>query len=210
VTSWFGYHCVPYVKEATEYSNRKEQEYKQTGSKGAWTAAFVTKFWSRDYWFSTATVAGGAGSAVLKATGATSKVAAATTQLEAGVGATNRSVWSLEPLKRGTVIEDALAMSEYSDWYRAGSLSNGNFPLIDFQKGNNLLSLKTVDTGGSGWLKQMQSHIDDLGTRGATVDGNPANMMLDLRVQPGGADAAQSLVGYGEKAGVRVFVTEFP
>lgn len=42
----------------------------------------------------------------------------------------------------------------------------------------------------------MQDHILDLGTRGATVNRNPANMILDMRVQPGGAAAARSLIGF--------------
>jgi filamentous hemagglutinin len=81
---------------------------------------------------------------------------------------------------------------------------------VDFQKGNTLVSLKSVDTTGSTWLGRMEAHIKDLGTRGATVNGNPANMVLDLRVQPEGAGAAQSLVSYGRANSVTVRITEFP
>lgn len=67
-----------------------------------------------------------------------------------------------------------------------------------------------MDTAGSTWMGRMQSHIKDLGTRGATVDGNPASMVLDLRVQPGGAADAASLIQYGQKYGVTVMVKEYP
>jgi filamentous hemagglutinin len=56
----------------------------------------------------------------------------------------------------------------------------------------------------------MEAHIEDLGTRGATVNGQPANMVLDLRVQPGGAPAAQRLVNYGNSFGVKVIIKEYP
>ena len=48
--------------------------------------------------------------------------------------------------------------------------------------------------------------------RGATVNGKPANMVLDLRVQPGGAGAAQQLIQYASKYGgkVTVIVKEYP
>ena len=97
-----------------------------------------------------------------------------------------------------------------SERSRAPRARNGGFfPLVDFQKGNTLVSLKSVDTAGSTWMGRMQSHVKDLGTRGATVDGNPASMVLDLRVQPGGAVDAASLVQYGQKHGVTVMVKEF-
>jgi hypothetical protein len=71
------------------------------------------------------------------------------------------------------------------------------------------ISLKSVDTTGSTWLARMQDHIYDLGTNGAKVNGNPATMVLDLRVQPGGSAAAQSLIQYGAKCNVTVIIKEF-
>ena len=118
-------------------------------------------------------------------------------------------VWKLSPTERGNAIESALAKSEYKDWYNIGNSHNGYFPLVDFQKGMNLVSLKSVNTGGSSWMGRMQSHIKDLGSRGATVDGQRANMILDLRVQPGGLKDASSLVQYGRDRGVSVMVKEF-
>jgi len=118
-------------------------------------------------------------------------------------------VWNLSPTARGTAIESRLAQTEYKDWFNVGQLNNGKFPLVDFQNGNTLVSLKSVDTTGSTWLGRMQDHIYDLGSNGATVSGKPANMILDLRVQPGGGAAAQSLIQYGKEHGVTVIVKEF-
>lgn len=56
----------------------------------------------------------------------------------------------------------------------------------------------------------MQEHIQYLATRGATVNGSPANLILDLRVQPGGAAAAQHLINYGQQRGIGVVIKEFP
>jgi hypothetical protein len=125
-------------------------------------------------------------------------------------GANNLAeVWNLSPTARGTAIESHLAQTEYKDWFNVGQLNNGKFPLVDFQNGNTLVSVKSVDTAGSTWLGRMQDHIYDLGSNGATVSGKPANMILDLRVQPGGAAAAQPLVQYGRDHGVTVIVKEF-
>jgi RHS repeat-associated protein len=122
--------------------------------------------------------------------------------------AASRGVWALGDLERGVAIEDRLAATEYKEWFRVGSLNNGKFPLVDFQKGNNLVSLKTVDTTGSSWLGDMQKHIEELGGLGHAVDGKPANMLLDIRVQPGGAQAAHQLVKFGEQHKVTVTVSE--
>jgi hypothetical protein len=130
--------------------------------------------------------------------------------VSSGFLAAESGVWNLRAMSRGIAIENQLAETEYSSWFRAGQLDNGKFPLIDFQKGNNLVSLKTVNTTGSTWLGRMQAHIDDLATRGAMVNGNPGNMILDIRVQPGGAEAAQQLIGYGQNQGVTVIVKELP
>lgn len=101
-------------------------------------------------------------------------------------------------------------INNYEDWYRVGSRDGGTFPLIDFQNGNNLVSVKSVDTGGSTWQRKMQTHIEDLGHRGATVNGNTANMVLDLRVPVGGREAAEALVDYGRVNNVSVIISEIP
>ncbi len=95
--------------------------------------------------------------------------------LAAGVDVPKGEVWNLKATDRGNAIEAALAKSDYKDWYNVGNSHNGYFPLVDFQKGNTLVSLKSVDTTGKTWLTRMETHIDDLATRGATVDGKAAN-----------------------------------
>jgi filamentous hemagglutinin len=121
-------------------------------------------------------------------------------------------VWGLKPTQRGVAIESYLARTEYSaksGWYNVGAERNGYFPLVDFQNGNTLVSLKSVDTAGGTWLNRMQDHIIDLGSNGAKVNGNPASMVLDLRVQPGGLGAAKSLIDFGREYNVKVIIKEF-
>ncbi len=65
------------------------------------------------------------------------------------------------------------------------------------------------NAAGKTWLTRMETHIDDLATRGATVDGKAANMALDIRVQPGGAAAAKPLISYGKSQGITVRVSEY-
>lgn len=55
----------------------------------------------------------------------------------------------------------------------------------------------------------MINHIDDLASREAKVNGEKANMVLDLRVQPGGSTDASSLIKYGRQQGITVIVKEF-
>jgi RHS repeat-associated protein len=118
-------------------------------------------------------------------------------------------VWKMDPFARGNAIERHLAKTDYKDWFNVGQLNNGKFPLVDFQKGNKLVSLKSVDTNGKSWMGGMKSHIDDLASSRATVDGKPAEMILDLRVQPGGAAAAKALESYGRDNKVQVIIGEF-
>ena len=118
-------------------------------------------------------------------------------------------VWKQPPTVRGIAIESHLAATEYKDWFNVGQLNNGKFPLVDFQKGNTVISLKSVDTTSSAWMARMQNHIDDLVLNGVTVNEMPANMRLDIRVQPGGLQAAQPLIEYGEQNGVAVSIKEF-
>lgn len=121
-----------------------------------------------------------------------------------------KSVWTLSPIVRGKAIEEKLATTEYADWYYIGKENNGFFPLVDFQKDNTLLSLRTVNTNSSRWFARTVEHIEDLGSNGATIDGNLAKTELDLRVQPGGFEDAQPLVQAGKKKGVTVVIREYP
>jgi filamentous hemagglutinin len=98
----------------------------------------------------------------------------------------------------------------HGGWYLVGADNNGYSTLVDLQSGSTLVSLKTVDTTGTTWLPRMERIIDQLGSSGATVNGTPANMVLDLRVQLGGRAAAQSLVSYGASRGVTVTIKAYP
>uniref|UniRef100_UPI004039F26D two-partner secretion domain-containing protein n=1 Tax=unclassified Variovorax TaxID=663243 RepID=UPI004039F26D len=120
-----------------------------------------------------------------------------------------KNIWNLQPMDRGILIEADLAQTEYKNWFNIGQLNNGKFPLVDFQNGNTLVSLKSVDTRGTTWIERMEQHIYELGSNGATVNGNPANMVLDIRVQSGGASAAQSLIQYGRQNNVTVIIKEY-
>jgi hypothetical protein len=81
------------------------------------------------------------------------------------------SVWRLPPTQRGIAIERNFATTEYADWYWIGQENNGYFPLVDFQQGDTLVSLRTVDTNGVSWFNRTLEHIEELRTNGATVDG---------------------------------------
>ena len=120
-----------------------------------------------------------------------------------------QSVWDLPPIKRGIASQTRLAQSEYADWYEVGTEANGFFEAVDFQKGNNLVSLRTCDTRGQGsWVARVRGYVRELaGNRAATVDGKPANLILDLRVPPGCETAAEFLIAYGKSFGITVKVS---
>lgn len=121
--------------------------------------------------------------------------------------------WRLIPLERGIYIESFLAKTEYAaqkGWAHIGKQLKGKFPLVDFHKGNTLVSLKTVDTTGKTWVKRMKSHIIDLSKSGATIDGKLASMRLDIRVQPGGFQAAENaLKDFAKQKEVQLIIKEF-
>jgi filamentous hemagglutinin len=119
------------------------------------------------------------------------------------------SVWRLNPIQRGIAIEKRLAATEYADWYWVGQERNGFFPLVDFQQGDTLVSLRTVDTNGVSWFDRTMDHIIELRNNGATVDGKLAQMKLDLRVQPGGLEDAEPLAEFGKSKGIIVRIEEF-
>ncbi len=117
-------------------------------------------------------------------------------------------VWSEDPVIRGEQIERYLTDTDYAGWQNTNFLRNPatatpeepfgalvlngeNFPLIDFQRGLDVVSLKTVDTNGLSWRTRMADHAKDLNVRSITVDGVAAIKTLDIRVQPGGFNAAQ-------------------
>lgn len=78
--------------------------------------------------------------------------------------------WHLQPLTRGDVIEEALAQSDYKDWVRVGSWDKGKFPVIDFAKGDEVVSLKTLDSTSEYAPTAIRKNIR--GLRQAIRDGS--------------------------------------
>jgi len=129
----------------------------------------------------------------------------------------SKDVWDIDPKVRGREIETYLTETDYKDWQRSDDFINpktnepfksNNFPKIDFQQGNNVVSLKTVNTNGVSWMNDMKNHITDLDKTKITVSGQPANKILDIRVQPGGYDEAKSLIKFGSDNNIIVVIKE--
>jgi RHS repeat-associated protein len=120
-----------------------------------------------------------------------------------------QTVWKRRPTDRGNFIEADLAATEYRNWYHIGAERNGYFPIIDFQKGNTVVSLKSADTATANWLGGLKTEMDTFAGRGIFVDGKPATKVLDLRVPPGGTAAAEPAVTYGQARGLTVTVKEY-
>jgi hypothetical protein len=122
-------------------------------------------------------------------------------------------LWGLDPKRRGMLIEDHLAVTDYKDWWRIGKERGGTFELFDFQKGRDIVSLKTAKTSGKGWVSDMKAHLKELELRSIKVNGEPANKILDLRINPGGRkEASESLlelIELGRKKGITVIISEF-
>ena len=119
-----------------------------------------------------------------------------------------KPIWELPPTQRGIAAQTKLAASEYSSWYEVGAEDNGFFEAVDFQKGNNLVSLRTVDTRGKlSWKARVRGYVRELAAnRSATVNGKSANLILDLRVPPGQEAEASFLIDYGKQNGITVVV----
>jgi hypothetical protein len=124
-----------------------------------------------------------------------------------------KKLWDLEPKLRGRLMEDHLAVTDYKDWWRIGKERGGTFELFDFQKGRDIVSLKTAKTSGKGWVSDMKAHLEKFKRRSITVNGEPANKILDLRINPGGSkEASESLlelIELGRKKGITVIISEF-
>lgn len=101
-------------------------------------------------------------------------------------------VWKLNQLERGQVIEEILACTEYKDWYNIGATNNGFFPVIDFQKGQKVISVKSIDPrlksySGDKATKKIEEYIEKLDVD-ITVSGKPAQKILDIRIPKGTKD----------------------
>jgi hypothetical protein len=70
---------------------------------------------------------------------------------------------------------------------------------VDFQKGRDLVSLKTTDTRTKSWEAGIRQEIRALSKARINVGGVPGNKFMDIRVQPGGLQEAQRLIAYGRR-----------
>ena len=128
------------------------------------------------------------------------------------------SLWKLKPTIRGLLIEMELARTEYNltstGWYHIGAEMNGYFPVIDFWKGNNVVSLKTIDPrlySGNGVTNKLLDYIEDLKTV-ILVDGQRianANKKLDIRVPVGTKSKINLQELMAEAEGIIIEVKEF-
>jgi hypothetical protein len=149
-------------------------------------------------------------------------------------------VWSLEATKRGCVIEDALALTDYKGWTRSsefelktkdgkwrkpGKEEAKYFPRVDFHhpKTDDVVSLKTMDPHGPRWEYDLQQYIESHSPNGEvtiTSKGKtwPAKLKLDIRVPKGFGKkvqkAADTMLAQVRKSGagkyLQVEVKEYP
>lgn len=123
-------------------------------------------------------------------------------------------IWKLNPFTRGNAIELDLAATDYKDWYYIGRERNGFFPVIDFQNGKEVVSLKTVGRKDmSTAISDMEAAIDELRLADIDIDGievpRPARI-LDVRVPPGTAGQLNPLYAYSKKKNITLRITEYP
>lgn len=124
-------------------------------------------------------------------------------------------VWNLSATLRGKMIEKALAESDYEGWYNIGQENNGYFPIIDFQNGSNVVSLKTLDPrlpsySGSGATNKVLDYLNQLDTP-ILVNDNPANKILDERI-PGGTINKldlETLQNDANQRGIQLIIKEY-
>ena len=128
------------------------------------------------------------------------------------------SLWKLKPTIRGILIEEELARTEYkfatTGWYNIGAEMNGYFPVIDFWKGNNVVSLKSIDPRlyyGSGATSKLLDYIEDLKTD-ILVDGQKivnSSKKLDIRVPIGTKSQINLQELIDEAEGIIIEIKEF-
>ena len=84
--------------------------------------------------------------------------------------------WTLKPTDRATRSRREIAENEYrldDGWWNVGATKGGTSGLIDFQRGQIVLSLKTVDPRLKYAGKDLPDHIRSLApaTSGSTAAG---------------------------------------
>ncbi|WP_264850231.1 hypothetical protein [Clostridium omnivorum] len=130
-------------------------------------------------------------------------------------GAAEADVWALKATERGNAIEEALSKTDYKDWYNIGQADNGYFKAIDFQKGNNVVSLKSIDPTlpsyrGNGATNKVLEYLDKLDLP-ITVDGKLANKVLDVRIPQGTMNNfnMSQLLDEASQRGIKLIIKEF-
>ncbi|MCZ7537771.1 MAG: hypothetical protein M5T61_18870 [Acidimicrobiia bacterium] len=148
------------------------------------------------------------------------KLLTTTSRLRAGyVTATpefSARVWRLIPFIRGQLIELILRLTQYAKWTHIGAWDRGFWPLIDFQRGRSVVSLKTIDPWTKTYddrLLKLASHADELANATITVDGVAVTeRILDIRVPQGTgatviAEMVDTILEVAE--GVTIAISEF-
>ena len=128
------------------------------------------------------------------------------------------SLWNLRPTLRGLLLEKELARTEYNlattGWYHIGAENSGYFPVIDFWKGKDVVSLKSIDPrlySGSGATERLLDYLDDLKCD-ILVDGQKilnTNKKLDIRVPSGTISQVNIHTLLDEAEGIIIDIREF-
>jgi RHS repeat-associated protein len=133
-----------------------------------------------------------------------------------------KGIWDRsDATQRGNEIEDFLSQTEYKDWYNVGSSNNGFFEAIDFAKGGDVISLKSIDPIGKSGYYRLRNYVNKLDDAGEILIGNnPAKKILDIRVRPGAENmpvqlsknntkTLQDIVNYGASKNIEVRISPF-
>lgn len=134
--------------------------------------------------------------------------------------ANSSQYWSLRGDKRGIAIENELARTQYKDWDNVGQYNSGYFPGIDFAKGKEVVSLKTLDPtikGLDNALDQLGSNVYEISVAKFPSLGKNVKRYLDLRVPRETPDnmktflkeALSNYIPEGLESRVTVIVSEF-
>ncbi|MHA6483530.1 RHS repeat domain-containing protein [Paenibacillus sp. strain BS8-2] len=129
---------------------------------------------------------------------------------------TSKFVWGkLSATHRGEFIEEYLDETEYDDWFQVGSLNGGYFPVIDFQKGNKVVSVKTIDPrlySSSSLYSNLRSYINELSSAKIYIDKklvSNSNKYLDIVVPKGFAGKIDISSLLRNSQGTNIRVREF-
>lgn len=85
-------------------------------------------------------------------------------------------VWKKDPFICGIEIEKILSKTKYIIYECVGKLAGGYFPVFDFIKGNNGISVKTLNMGVGKYvepdeaIKQINKYVDDLINSSKKID----------------------------------------